>query len=233
MALNFEYEKDLSTGAQPFISHEKDSILYNYYIVDEKALDRSASAPGGYYDNVVFENEERHLTTKAVSRIGIKNFPGIGGMGFYKDAYSDECHIVAPIHTNKSKYGAPVLTKIEVIDNKLHIVITPPGDLEYTCYRVVVKQQQFAFEYITYKADYYVDLPTVKGDYVAYCIGYDEETGVFSENSNELNLTITTGSEDWSPDSYDTSEFERRITELEDDIGDIGAILDDINGVEV
>ena len=233
MALNFEYENDLVTGAQPYISHEKDSTLYNYYVVDEKALDRSASAAGGYYDNIVFENEERHLTTKAVSRIGIINFPGIGGIGYYKDAYSEECGILAPIHTERDKQLAPTLITAEVIDNQLHIVINPPGGLEYTCYRVVVKQQLFAFEYITYKTECYVDVPTVKGEYDVYCIGYDEDMGTVSGDSNVLKLNITTGSEDWSPDSYDTAQFENRISKLEDDMGDIGTILDEINGAEV
>ena len=64
---------------------------------------------------------------------------------------------------------------------------------------MVVRQNAFAFEYITYKTDYMVDLPTVKGDYIVYCIGYDEEMGTVSEDSNELPLTILSGTDTWKP----------------------------------
>lgn len=199
MALVFEYIKDLETGAQPFICHEKDSTIYNYYIDDESAMDKSATALFGWYEDITFSNEDRHLTTKAVSRIGIKNFPGIGGIGFYRDAYSDECLVVAPIHVKHDRVGVPVLETVEIADNKLHIVINPPESVDYTCYRVVVRQHAFAFEYITYKTECYVDIPTVKGDYTCYCFGYDESTGAVSESSNELVLTVTDGSETWAP----------------------------------
>lgn len=233
MALTFEYEKELQTGSQPFISHEKDSTLYNYYVRDERALDKSAHVPYGVYDSVNFDDESTHLTTRAVSRIGVKNFPGIGGIGFYKDAYSDESHIVAPIHTDEKKYDAPVLEVIEIVDDMLHFVISPPDSLKYSCYRVVVKQGFFAFEYITYKTDYHADAPTVKGDYICYCIGYDEDNGTVSLPSNELNLVVTKGSNDWSPSYESIDSLEERVTALEDEVGNIGETLDEINGVEV
>lgn len=218
MALIIEYENTLLTGEQPYISHEKDSTLFNYYIQKELALDKHASINGGQYDNINFEDAQRHLTTKAVSRIGIKNFPGIGGIGFYKDAYSDEILIVAPIHIDRVYQQAPILNKVEVVDNMLHIVITPPSNLKYTCYRVIVRQGAFAFEYITYKTDYSVDLPTVKGTYAVYCIGYDETTGAVSEDSNVLTLELTTGSPDWSPASIDMTSVEARLSALEEEV---------------
>lgn len=232
MALIFEYEKDLDTGTQPFICHEPDSVLYNYFIDDERAMDKNAVAYAGIYDNIAFSNEERHLTTKAVSRIGVKNFPAIGGIGYYKDAYSDDCLIAAPIHAKRELVGVPMLTTVEIVDGKLHVVITPPDNMKYTCYRVVVRQGAFAFEYILYKTDYYVDIPTVKGDYTCYCFGYDEDNDTVSENSNELILTITTGSDTWSP-PVDSSNLAARVEALEQEIGDVGAVLDEINGVEV
>lgn len=233
MALLFEYEKDIPTGAQPFMSHERDSVIYNYYIDNEVAMDKRAFADFGHYDNTTFDNQDRHLTTKAVSKIGIKNFPGIGGIGFYKDAYSDESRVVAPIHVQVDKQEAPILVKVEELDGKLHIVISPLANIKYTCYRVIVRQISFAFEYITYKTDYLVDLPTVKGDYTAYCIGYDENMGTVSEDSNELPLTITTGTETWAPYYETVTDLEQRVTNIEDDIGNIGTILDEINGEEV
>lgn len=261
MALIFDYEKDLDTGAQPFISHEKNSVLYNYYISNELAMDKNASINGGLYDDVLFKDEARHLTTKAVSRIGVKNFPGIGGIGFYKDAYSDDSRVVAPIHPDHKEYESPTLITARIEDNKLHLVVSPPSNLTYTCYRVVVRQEAFAFEYIIYKTDYFVDAPTVKGQYTAYCIGYDEDNGTVSENSNELTLMVPNGADDWAPHFEDITALQQRVADTEqaistinddiiiinegivdihndinainDKIGDIGAALDDINGVEV
>ena len=237
MPLIFEYEKDISTGMQPFISHERDSTLYNYFIDSEMAKDTNGVAAFGHYGNILFGNEDRHLTTKAVSRIGIKNFPGIGGIGFYRDAYSDESKILAPIHTTNDKYDAPFLKTVEIVDSKLHIVITPPDTVKYTCYRVVVRQKAFAFEYITYKEEAYVQKPTVKGDFYCYCIGYDEAMGTVSEDSNELPLVVETGNSDWNPEytpgKADIAALEHQIAAVDKKIGDIGSALDVINGVEV
>lgn len=257
MALMFDYERDLETGTQPFISHEKNSVLYNYYVSNELAMDKNASIKGGQYEDVVFDNEARHLTTKAVSRIGIKNFPGIGGIGFYKDAYSDDSLIVAPIHPDHKEYDAPTLVTARIEDNRLHIVITPPDNITYTCYRVIARQGAFAFEYITYKTDYYVDVPTVKGQYSVYCMGYDEDNGTVSENSNELILNVLTGDPDWQPyltaiddlntrmDATETlveemnvkvTDIDTRVTKLEESGGGgsiEGLNVAYVNGIEV
>lgn len=219
MSLRFEYVRDLETGEQPYICHEPNSVIYNYFIRNEKALDTHAIVPYGLYDNdIVFANEERHLTTKAVDRIGIKNFPGIGGIGFYRDAYSDDSRVIAPIHAEVNRHGAPILQSIAVEEGQLHIVIQPPSNIEYTCYRVIVRQEAFAFEYIVYKTDYLADLPTVIGTYQCYCIGYDENTGDISEDSNILSLTITEGNPDWKPYIPSIGDIERRVTAIEAEI---------------
>lgn len=240
MALNIEFTTELTTGSMPFISHEKDSSLYNYYIYNEASLDSRLSVDNSDYSTVEIGEAARHLTTKAVRRIGIKNFPGIGAIGFYRDAYSDDCRIVAPIHVTNKYYKAPTLNTAEIVDGKLHIVVTPPNDISYTCYRIVARQGAFAFEYIAYKTDYLVDVPPVKGDYTVYCIGYDEDNGTISHNSNELSLSVLSGANDWSP-SYEAiddiddamDDLTKRIKALEAAMGDIGGVLDNINGIEV
>ena len=237
MALTIEFITELGAGSTPYISHEKDSSLYKYYIDDEVSVDNKISVDNNDYTIQEISEAARHLTTKAVSRIGIKNFPGIGAIGFYKDAYSDDCRIVAPIHVTNSYYKAPTLTTAEILDGKLHIVVTPPKDMNYTCYRVVVRQEYFAFEYIIYKTDYLVDIPPVVGVYTVHCIGYDEDNGTISYNSNELTLTVEEGSKSWAP-AYDAmdedlNEIYAKIAALENSIGDIGNVIDNINGIEV
>lgn len=239
MALTFEFERDLDTGNTPFISHEKDSRLYNYYISNELAMDKQHDAvTDGDYSTIEFTDEDRHMTTKAVSKIGVKNFPGIGAIGFYTDAYSDESRIVAPIHNVTERYQAPTLVTAELTDDgKLHLVITPPKDIKYTCYRVVARQGYFAFEYILYKEDYIVDAPTVIGDYDVYCMGYDENAGTVSEDSLPVPLTITNGVNVWGPEmvSFTTEigQLEERVEKVEEEVGNVGEVLDVINGVEV
>ena len=217
MPLRFEYVRDLETGEQPYICHEPNSVIYNYFIREERALDTHSEHAFGQYDNVTFVDEERHLTTKAVDRIGVVNFPGIGGIGFYRDAYSDDSRVVAPIHVAAQHLRAPVLQSVTVEDNRLHIVIAPPDNIAYNCYRVIVRQDAFAFEYVVYKTDYHVDLPTVTGAYQCYCIGYDESTGVVSEPSNEVELVLETGNPDWKPYIPSIGDIERRVTYLESD----------------
>lgn len=214
------------TGSQPFISHEPDSVIYNYFVDNEMALDKNGTSNFGDYSDITFDNEARHLTSKAVTRIGIKNFPGIGGMGYYKDAYSDDCGIIVPIHVRRQTLGKPMLQKIEIVGDKLHIVIAPPENMEYDCYRVVVRQDYFAFEYITYKTEAFVDVPTVMGEYNAYCFGYDESTGVISEYSNELPLLVESGSDSWAPYFETIHDIEQRVTKLETTVKDVSDLED-------
>lgn len=235
MALIFVHEKDLETGSQPYMSHEEDSTIYNYYISDSKAMDKSVANTLGNYDNITFTGEERHLTTRAVSKIGIKNFPGIGAIGFYKEAYRDDRGVLAPIHTKPDKRTAPLLVNAYIVDNKLRVIIMTAVDVHYDCFRVIVMQDTFAFEYITYTTDCLLDMPTVKGAYRVYCIGYAEDTGVISEDSNERTLVIESGTDTWAPPfgSGSEADYEARIKALEDELGNVGTLLDEINGVEV
>lgn len=220
MALVFEYEKDLDTGAQPQICHEPDSIIYNYFIREERALDTHSEHTFGQYDNITFVDEARHLTTKAVDRIGVVNFPGIGGIGFYRDAYSDDSRVVAPIHVAVQRLSAPVLQSVTVEDGKLRIIITPPSNVNYNVYRLVARMDNLAVEYITYKTEYLVDLPPVKGAYTCYCIGYDESTGAVSDPSNEVELVITPGNPDWKPYIPSIGDIEQRVSTIENEIKD-------------
>lgn len=218
MALTFEYVKELDTGLYPHIAHEADSTIYNYFVDGEQAKDKSAVAALGHYDNIAFGNEDRTLTTKVVSSIGIKNFPGIGAIGFYKDAYLNGGHIVAPVRQVVQKHDAPELVSVNVEGDKLHIVITQPTSLNYTCFKVIVRQGDFAFEYTLYKLDALVDLPTVKGTYTVYCIGYDENMGTVSEDSNILPLTIDTGTETWIPSYEIPVDVNARLAAIETEI---------------
>lgn len=245
MALIFEYEKDLESGAYPFICHEPDSTIYNYYINNNLAKDRHSIAPLGQYQSFAFGKEESHITQKTVSKIGVKNFPRIGGIGFFKDKFSGVYNILIPIHDDNRELLSPAT--LEMVDNEdgtLTFTIIPPLDVEYFCYRIVLDNAGFTYEHITYELEITVKKPDVIGQYNIYCIGYVNEGEYVSTNSNIITLEVTEGREDFRPESpftsgsqegdfYTKDQVDQMIQAIQDSIGSIGQYLDVINGEEV
>lgn len=233
MALNFEFVKEITTNNQPFISYDSTSTLSNYSLRGQKEIDTTAVAQYGQYDSVVFENEGSNITTKDVTRIGGRNIPGIGTIAFYKDARTGACYIVNVVH-----YQAPELDSITYANGKVHIVINAPSGVHYDCYRVVMQQGDFAFEWILTEEEDDIETPMVKGDYIAYCYGYDETNGIVSSSSSTLEVNIPVGLDNWKPYSYNQwADVLERLTAAESDIddiqaeiGDVGDLLDDLNG---
>lgn len=233
MALNFEFVKELTTNSQPFISYDPSSTLYNYSLRGQKEIDTSGVALYGQYSDVEFEHEGSHITTKDVTRIGGKNIPGIGTIAFYKDARTGACYIV-----NVVSYQAPELDSITYSNGKVHIVINAPSGVHYDCYRVVMQQGDFAFEWILTEEEDDIETPMVKGDYIAYCYGYDETNGLVSSSSSTLEVNIPVGLDNWKPYSYNQwsdilerlAAAEDNITDIQTEIGDVGDLLDNLNG---
>lgn len=210
MSLNFILQQNLTTDTThnvspflvktPFICEEPDSILYQYFIEPEKdtVQEKRTKAPLGQYDSLSWADLQNQLSINTVSRIGIKHFPHIGAIGFYKDKYTGLSMIAAPIHVKTTKYTAPV---IDIVTNtsSVTITITPPEDVSYTCYKVIMRSGYFAYEYVTYETPVELPLPAVIGIYTIYAVGYNETTGICSFSSNVKILEITTGKTNWNP----------------------------------
>lgn len=212
MALNFVVIKNLTTEVDqnveplyvhtPYLIQEPDNKIFQYYILPKKhtAWDKQTEVPLGQYDVLPWGFPYKHLTTRAVSKIGVKHFPQIGAIGFYKDLYTALSTVLAPIHEYPEMYNPPTL-QVALTGNIVSLKIMPPDSSEYTCYRVIFRNSYFAVEYIVYNLEEEVDPPLVKGDYEVYAIGYNENTGTYSSWSNIVPLTITEGRDTWEPES--------------------------------
>lgn len=179
--------------------NEPDNELVQYYVTDNSlAEDKCTNIVLANYSELNWKNKKRRLTLRNVSRIGLKHFPGIGAIAYFKYKYENRSMILCPVNNNKTQFTSPTL-KMDVSGNDLIFTITPPEDITYKCYRIILENDYFAYEYITYENTLTVPKPEVKGTYTIYCIGYVNEGEAISFDSNVLDLTITTGQESFAP----------------------------------
>lgn len=251
MSLKIDYDINLSDEAinidplvveQGVVISETDSSLRMYYIHDSTTSDKTSILTIADYGNLSFKDLTKHLTSRTVSKIGIKTFPGMGSYGFFRYKYEQRSVILCPINNNPTQFTAPMLTMETTAGGKLKFTIKDPQDITYECYRIILRNERFALEYVTYNKTIEVPKPDVNGTYIIYCIGYVREGEHISFDSNVLNLIVTGGRESFAPIAdYYTAEqvsslisgLEDRLAKLESDVGNIDTILDDINGVEV
>lgn len=184
----------------PFMAQEHDGDLYHYFIneEDKAAADKGSEVDHSFYGLIEWGGLARHLTTRGVSRIGIKQFPQIGAVGFYKNLYTNKTSVLAPIHVDQPTYDPPTLS-VSPTGTQMHIVLTPPEGVTYTVYRVVFRDECFATEYILYETDTYVDNPETNATYYVTAIGYNEDTHIVSGESNEEVVTVSNGRVGWRP----------------------------------
>lgn len=212
------------TTKSAHIAEEPDSNIWEYFIDNDRASDRSALILMGDYSAPVWSAVAKHLTSQKVRRIGIKHFPQIGAIGFFTLLHEERSKILAPVHVKSKKYTAPSIVVTE-LDTTLQIVISPPIDygaddnddifsdgsdifddgddgtinsnIKYVCHRIILRLDQFAHEYITYENVIEVPKPQTTGTYDIYCVGYIHEGEAVSEDSNHVYLDIVGTQEDW------------------------------------
>lgn len=178
------------------LAEEPDSNLWEYYIANDRATDRSALISMGDYSNPEWSKTAKHLTSQEVKRIGIKHFPQIGAIGFFTLLHEERSKILAPIHTKLKKYTAPIFL-IEETDNTFIFHCASPKDTTYICYRIVLRLGDFAIEYITYEDTLEVPKPVTTGTYDIYCIGYIHEGEAVSEDSLHYYKDVEGIRSDW------------------------------------
>lgn len=212
MALAFEVIKNLTTEVDqnvepyyvhtPYLIHEPDNSLFQYYIKPDtnEAWDKRADVALGQYKTLSWGDLQHHLSTRAVAKIGAKQFPQIGAIGFYKDLYTSQSYILAPVHEKQETFKEPTLTAT-LSGKVVSIKITPPKNMTYTCYKIIMRSGYFAVEYVVYKTTTEVAAPLVNGTYSVTAIGYNEVSGVYSSPSNAVSITIANGKDTWEPES--------------------------------
>lgn len=226
-ALNFEQVINLTESDKNIapllvrnlcMVNEPNNELVQYYIDSaDLAEDKAATVAYNNYPDLQWGNKKKRLTSRNVSRIGVKAFPGVGAIAFFKYKYEDRSIIMCPVNNNKTKFTAPVLNMVRNTSN-IVFTITPPKDITYQCYRIVLANQYFTIEYVTYELTLIVPLPEVKGKYNIYCVGYVEEGQAISFDSNVYTFTVNTGKDTFEPDPnisyYTKAEIEEIIKTL-------------------
>lgn len=208
MALTFERvinltleSPELGYVAQPYMAQEHKGQLFDYFITPATSLatDADAVIEMSDYENIQWGGLAHHLTVRAVSKIGIKQFPKVGAIGFYTNKYTNKSTILAPVQVDQKTFNPPSISA-SFGNGQVHVTIIPPEDITYTVYRLIFRQEYFADERIVYLRDVYLTPPLVRGNYSVTCIGYNEDTGVVSSESNVVTITIPTGMDEWLPE---------------------------------
>lgn len=224
MALAFEITKNLTTEVDqnvepyyvrtPYLIHEPDNSLFQYYIQPgtDAAWDKRADVSLGQYKILPWVDPQHHLSTRAVAKIGAKQFPQLGAIGFYKDLYTSQSYILAPVHAKQEVFDPPTITAV-LSGDVVKLTITPPEDVTYSCYKVIMRSGYFAVEYVVYNLSSSVPKPIVNGAYEVTAIGYNEITGIFSSPSNVVSIAVTGGRHSWEPESIKMS---MRLVDLTD-----------------
>lgn len=214
-----------------FMGNEPNNELVQYYVVPTTSMqeDKQSKVVLSDYDELSWGNKRRRLTARKISNLGIKTFPTYGAIGFFTYKYGERSMILCPINNNHTKFIAPTIS-MKNTGTQLIFTITCPESVTYYCYRIIIRQDDFAIEYITYDLTLTVPLPDVKGDYEIFCIGYINEGEMISYDSNILTLHISTGQESFAPKAEIAYYTKEQIDAM---FGQIGDLLDKLNGVVI
>ena len=259
MALTFDktinltaYDKNPSPKfvRQLSIIHEAtDGELVQYYVLPSSMTeeDKNTHAIGIYdeenkswsytdYDEVQWNTPGQRIAGNRLERLGVKTFPDVGAIAFYKIAFRDISRIVAPVNPKNEKTDAPKLSAVQNSDGTITFTITPPEKTEYRCYRLVIMDGAFSVDHISYDLTFAVDPPIVSGTYDCFCIGFPDEGQYCSKDSNVIRLSIT-GKEStyeepyYSKDDLDALKIRLADTyskkEIDDALAALNAKLED------
>ena len=230
MALTIENTIDLTACAgnpapkvvsQLSIIHESsDGELVQYYIeaLNHSQGDKSTHAIGVYdkdsqtwsyhdYPELEWAEPGQRVCGNRIERLGVKAFPSLGAIAFYKLMHRKITRIVAPVNRKDKRETAPTLDAVANLDGSVTFTITPPEKPEYECYRIVMTYDIYTEEYVTYDLELTVPAPRVSGEYQCYAVGYGEEGQLFSKESNVITLTLDGQSTSFERPYYMKSEL--------------------------
>ena len=193
-AINLSQQQGSYRVNNLMLGNEPSNELHQYFVNSTIAGDKMANVVLSNYD-LVWNAETRSITSQRVSRLGVKAFPHIGAIGFYVAYNEDRSYILAPIHEDNSRTDRPSLT-VTVNEDSISFAISPNENQSYICYRIVMRLDNIAVEYVTYETSLVVDLPELSGTYDIYCIGYISEGVSSAESTHILQAINGTGVSD-------------------------------------
>lgn len=243
MALTIEKTIDLTAyGNNPepkvvsqlSIIHEaSDGELVQYYIDPENETegDKNTYAIGVYdkesqtysyndYDEVTWNSPAQRVCGNRIERLGVKAFPDIGAIAFYKLKYRNISRIVAPVNKKNTKKTEPTLAAVVNTDGTVTFTVTPPEEPEYACYRIVMQNGDYEEDHITYDLTFTADKPKITGIYKCFAIGYGKEGQLLSKDSNVITLTLQGKTDSFVRPYYSKAEIDALIKEILDKIQD-------------
>lgn len=236
MALSFEtiinlteYEKNVEPAyvGSLMIANEPDNSINQFYIYNGRTSDKAAIVDHSNYTELDWVGPNVSITSDEVSRIGIKTFPRIGAMAFYTLLAEERSKILTPVFIKKERYTKPSFTYTQA-DGKITFTMTTPPDITYVAWRIIMRNGYDAFEYISYEDTITIDEPYLAGEYATYVVGYAGEGEAVSDDSESVLITVETAGQD----PLDMFNYYTKA-EVDALIGDIGALIDRLNGVVV
>lgn len=172
------------------VVQEPDDRTYQYFVVSDKAKDKRAAASALDFGDLLFVHLASSITQSSIKKLCVGHFPQVGAIAAYSYKYEERSRILAPVHPKQPVKGtAPTLT-VEVAENSVKFVVTPPEDITYNAYRIIMRLNYKAYEYITYNHELIVDTPVESGNYEVYCMGYVGEGQKWSEDSVHQEVSI-------------------------------------------
>ena len=214
MRIQIEKQINLTTYAgnttpkvveQLAIIHEATDGEFVQYYIDPKSKsegDKNTYAIGVYdrkakeytyvdYDEVIWNKPKKRITSQKIDRLVLKAFPNVGAIASYKLAYHNISRIIVPVNYRATKYEAPTLKAVVNANNTITFTFTPPKNITYQCYRVILSMGIRQLEYVSYETTLTIPQVLCTGTYDIYCIGYVNEGEITSFESNIITLSLT------------------------------------------
>ena len=233
----YENNPEPKLVSQLSIIHESsDGELVQYYIKpgNQTQGDKNTYAIGVFdkdsrtysyhdYPEVVWGEPGQRICGNRIERLGVKAFPAIGAIAFYKLMHRKITRIVAPVNRKDKRQTEPALDAVVNPDGTVTFTITPPEKPKYACYRIVMQSTVYTEEYVTYDLELTVPAPHITGEYRCYAVGYGDEGQLLSKDSNVITLSLIGKSATFQRPYYMKSELtaaerdaDQRYQELED-----------------
>lgn len=174
MELTFENTLTFTDGNKTCHSHEPNNTFTEFYLGETRVGNKDADPVYGNFSALSFVGKPRRLTHQPVKNFGVKTFPHVGSYGFYTPIYSPTSFVVIPINRQQSTDAAPVVTLTDT-GTDIHVEI----EGNHTCYRIEVRLDYFATEFITYDTNFYFT-PMYTGTCTITVTGFSNEISLMS-----------------------------------------------------
>jgi hypothetical protein len=181
--LQIELSFTSSNGGKTFHGHDPNNDFAAYYQNGNKLGNKYTKPLMGNFTDLSFEEKPRRITHQPVLDFGVKSFPRYGAYAFYTPQYGTSSFMVMPINRQTQYEDAPEVT---ITDTGTTIHLNIDGD--YECYRIIVRKDNFATEFITYDTEFDFT-PMYVGECLISVYGHSNEITVTS-NPYEEYITL-------------------------------------------